>query len=116
MDVGRVYRVGRDPDNDIVIEHGSVSRAHCELKILDDGAILLADLGSMNGTAVRQNGQWEQIEQATVERDERILLGEIVTTVAALLARAPKTSERSDKPRPIEKSGSFYGGVDAADE
>jgi len=98
MDAARVYRVGRDPDNDIVIEHGSVSRVHCELSVLDDGAVLLADLGSMNGTAVRQNGQWEHIEQATVERDERILLGEIVTTVAALLARAPKPSDRAAAP------------------
>jgi len=113
MDAARVYRVGRDPENDIVIEHGSVSRAHCELKILDDGAILLADLDSMNGTAVRQNGQWEHIDQATVERDERILLGEIVTTVAALLARAPKPSDRTEKPVPGAKSRTFFGGVEA---
>ena len=59
MDSGRVYRVGRDQTNDIVIEHGSVSRHHCELSLLDDGAVLLVDLDSMNGTAVRQSGQWE---------------------------------------------------------
>ena len=94
MDSGRVYRVGRDQTNDIVIEHGSVSRHHCELRLDDDGAVLIVDLNSMNGTAVRQNGAWEHIEKATVERDERILLGEIVTTVAALLMRAPKTAPR----------------------
>jgi hypothetical protein len=92
MDSGRVYRVGRDQTNDIVIEHGSVSRHHCELRLDDDGAVLIVDLNSMNGTAVRQNGAWEHIEKATVERDERILLGEIVTTVAALLMRAPKAA------------------------
>ena len=95
MDSGRVYRVGRDQTNDIVIEHGSVSRHHCELRLDDDGAVLVVDLNSMNGTAVRQNGAWEHIEKATVERDERILLGEIVTTVAALLMRAPKSAPRS---------------------
>lgn len=90
MDSGRVYRVGRDQSNDIVIEHGSVSRHHCELRLADDGSVLLVDLDSMNGTAVRQNGAWEHVDKASVERDERILLGEIVTTVAALLMRAPK--------------------------
>ncbi len=91
MDSARVYRVGRDPSNDIVIEHSSVSRHHCELKVLDDGAVELIDLGSMNGTSVRDIGQWRPVEHSTVEHDERILLGEIVTTVAALLLRAPKS-------------------------
>ncbi len=93
MDSARVYRVGRDPNNDIVIEHSSVSRHHCELKVLQDGAVELSDLGSMNGTSVRENGQWRVVEQATVtvEHNERVLLGEIVTTVAALLLRAPKS-------------------------
>jgi hypothetical protein len=101
MDSGRVYRVGRDQTNDIVIEHGSVSRHHCELRLDDDGAVLIVDLNSMNGTAVRQNGAWEHIERATVERDERILLGEIVTTVAALLMRAPKAAARPPAERPM---------------
>src|SRR5262249_21635183 len=107
MDSGRVYRVGRDQTNDIVIEHGSVSRHHCELRLHDDGTVLIVDLNSMNGTAVRQNSGWEQIDKATVERDERVLLGEIVTTVAALLMRAPKTSERpaasASEPAPVPR-------------
>ena len=104
MDSGRVYRVGRDQTNDIVIEHGSVSRHHCELRLQEDGAVLIVDLDSMNGTAVRQNGAWEHIDKATVERDERILLGEIVTTIAALLLRAPKTAARpvAAAPAPVQ--------------
>jgi hypothetical protein len=101
MDSGRVYRVGRDQTNDIVIEHGSVSRHHCELRLQDDGAVLIVDLDSMNGTAVRQNGAWEHIDKATVERDERILLGEIVTTIAALLIRAPKSAPGPAVERPV---------------
>ncbi len=88
----RTYRVGRDQINDIVIEHVSVSRQHCELQALDDGAILLIDLNSKNGTSVRENGAWSPIDRAIVERDERILLGEIVTTVAGLLQRAPQSA------------------------
>src|SRR5688572_9921364 len=104
MDSGRVYRVGRDQTNDIVIEHGSVSRHHCELRLQEDGAVLIVDLDSMNGTAVRQNGAWEHIDKATVERDERILLGEIVTTIAALLIRAPKAAARpvAAAPAPVQ--------------
>jgi hypothetical protein len=96
----RTYRVGRDPDNDIVIEHSSVSRRHCELQLLDDGAVLLVDLGSKNGTSVRENGAWSPIERATVERDERILLGEIVTTVSGLLLRAPQSASAASSRAP----------------
>lgn len=78
------YKIGRGTANDIVVEDSSVSRCHAELRVADDKCVLV-DLGSTNGTCVREDGRWIEIEKASVARDERILLGEVVTTVTALI-------------------------------
>ena len=44
-------RIGKAPDNDIVLGDDTVSRHHCELVRVADG-ILIRDLGSTNGTRV----------------------------------------------------------------
>jgi hypothetical protein len=60
---GRVYRlrsgsrlrIGRAPNNDIVIDHPTVSGAHAELRD-EGGHWVVSDLGSTNGTYVSYNG------------------------------------------------------------
>jgi ABC transport system ATP-binding/permease protein len=47
----RVLRIGRDPDNDVVIDAPMVSRRHARLVVDGDGA-RIEDLGSSNGTYV----------------------------------------------------------------
>ena len=47
-------RVGRTPDNDVVVGDPSVSRHHCTISATEDG-FLLTDLHATNGTKV--NGQ-----------------------------------------------------------
>ena len=46
---GECLRIGRAPDNDLRLDHPSVSRAHAEL-LGFDGAWHLRDLGSKNGS------------------------------------------------------------------
>src|SRR5436853_2141043 len=46
--------VGRKEDCDLRLDHKSVSKLHCVI-VKTDGAVLLRDLGSTNGTRV--NGQ-----------------------------------------------------------
>ena len=48
-------RIGRVPDNDVVLSDLNVSRHHAELRRKPDGSFELADLGSHQGTFV--NGQ-----------------------------------------------------------
>ncbi|MER6675252.1 FHA domain-containing protein [Streptomyces sp. NPDC000983] len=46
----RTVRIGRAPDNDLVLDDLVVSRHHAELRALPDGGHEIADLGSHNGT------------------------------------------------------------------
>jgi len=65
--------LGRDEDADITIEDNRVSRHHCSIK-LENGAFVLSDLGSSNGTFV--NGQKTDIK--TLENGDRIQVGSAV--------------------------------------
>ena len=48
----RNLRIGRAPDNDLVLDDLLVSRYHAELRRGQDGGFEIADLGSQNGTFV----------------------------------------------------------------
>ena len=48
----KIIRVGRSRDNDVVLDHSSVSRHHLELFYDDFGNVFLTDLNSSNGTFV----------------------------------------------------------------
>ena len=45
-------RIGRAPDNDLVVDDLIVSRYHAELRSTPDGRYEITDLGSPNGTYV----------------------------------------------------------------
>lgn len=63
--------MGRNPDCNLVLEHPSVSRRHCELR-REGGRWVVADLGSSNGTRV--NG-W-RVQRATVGSGDELMLGD----------------------------------------
>ncbi|MFJ4008639.1 FHA domain-containing protein [Streptomyces sp. NPDC090026] len=46
----RTLRIGRSPDNELVVDDLIVSRRHAELRTLPDGGHEIVDLGSHNGT------------------------------------------------------------------
>jgi DNA-binding NtrC family response regulator len=48
---GDLLRIGKNPDNDLVLRDSTVSREHCEL-VRDEKGYLLRDLGSTNGTFI----------------------------------------------------------------
>jgi pSer/pThr/pTyr-binding forkhead associated (FHA) protein len=70
--VGTATRIGRSPDNDIVLSDAKVSRHHAV--ITDDGStFLMTDLGSANGVRVR--GQ--RIDPSTeLGEGDRIRIGD----------------------------------------
>jgi transcriptional regulator with PAS, ATPase and Fis domain len=78
--VGREYivesdlvRVGANPDNDIVIPDGTVSRHHLEILVEEDGHVV-RDLGSTNGTDISGC----RIKEAYLYPGAQIGLGDVV--------------------------------------
>ena len=65
-----VTTVGREPDNDIVLEAQYVSRHHCQFEKIDDG-FRVVDKGSHNGTAVND----VPVTERTLSAGDRISLG-----------------------------------------
>ncbi len=101
MGVTTVFRIGRGEINDIVIDDPSISREHAELRRKGKREFTLVDLNSTNGTCVRAGSKWIEIESATVDNDERVLIGEVVTTVDGLLETC------AVEPQPEEKHALF---------
>ena len=67
-----VNRFGRSPENDVQIEHATVSAMHCEIVLADDG-VVVRDRASTNGTFV--GGR--RIEKARLSAGEILHLGEV---------------------------------------
>src|SRR6185437_3841466 len=64
-------RIGRVPDNDIVVPHLSVSRHHAELHATP-GGYRIVDLGSHNGTFVNE----QRVSAATLAEDDTVGFGD----------------------------------------
>jgi len=62
--------IGRDPSNDVVIDHPTVSKQHAEV-LKQDGKVTLIDVGSTNGTFV--NGI--KIKRHQLQVLDRIVIG-----------------------------------------
>ena len=53
LEEGRRLSVGRTKENDLAIDDASVSKTHASLLLNKDGKLVVADIGSTNGTFVR---------------------------------------------------------------
>jgi pSer/pThr/pTyr-binding forkhead associated (FHA) protein len=99
-----VNRVGRGSDADFQINHPTVSALHCEL-ILSDGAVLIRDCGSTNGTFV--NGK--AIKEAIVLDGQIVHLGdvELVVETTEVTVAIPKFERPGPKPPVVLADGSI---------
>ncbi|RFU37222.1 FHA domain-containing protein [Actinomadura logoneensis] len=68
---GTTLRIGRSPDNDVVVPDLVVSRHHAELRMTDVGRAEIIDLGSHNGTYV--NGV--RIDRAVLAEEDLLGIG-----------------------------------------
>lgn len=75
---GQASSMGRALDNDIVLEHSSVSRHHATIEARN-GAFHLRDLGSQNGTYVGEH----RVTEAQLRDGDTVRLGQAVFTFRA---------------------------------
>ena len=73
LDANKVLTIGRGRDNDICVNHRSVSRNHAEIHVDERGA-QLRDLRSTNGTFVNEG----QVSNAYLRDGDRIKVGKTV--------------------------------------
>lgn len=76
--------IGRDLSNEVVINDPEISRRHSRL-LFSNGAYLLEDLGSTNGTSI--NGQ-RLVSPSALHHGDIITLGERITLVYEAIASA----------------------------
>ena len=103
--VGHRLAVGRLSDNDVQLDEGSVSSRHAEI-VVDEGAAVLRDLGSTNGTFL--NGE-QVVGEASLREGDEIYFGSVRTVFmepVAVMADAPVYAMAESAPA-AESSG--YG-------
>ncbi|QDS87283.1 FHA domain protein [Rosistilla ulvae] len=84
----KVYRVGRFPDNDLVLDRDMISGRHA-LLVVEGDRIMIEDLGSTNGTAVGTIDN--RIGYAEVRERDRVFFGSFSIMVTHLLAMTRKS-------------------------
>jgi transcriptional regulator with GAF, ATPase, and Fis domain len=70
--LGEKLRIGKAPDNDLVLADDTVSRYHCEITRANDG-VHVRDLGSTNGTKV----QGARVSEAVIGPGTVLKVGEV---------------------------------------
>lgn len=106
--MSRRFTIGRDKNCDIPVADDSVSRLHAEIWLADDGALMMADRGSSNGTTLLRSGQSFPLRQDVLMPGDQIRLGGVLLAVTDLIAAVetnipgaltPKAAQGAGKPR-----------------
>jgi pSer/pThr/pTyr-binding forkhead associated (FHA) protein len=87
-------RIGRSLNTDCQIAHPSVSSAHCEI-VDTDGAYVVKDLGSTNGTLL----DGAPVQESPLQPGQTLRLGEVEIRLAT--GAAPAVRMRPVKPPPV---------------
>jgi predicted component of type VI protein secretion system len=110
--MSRRFTIGRDKNCDVPIFDDSVSRLHAEIWLADDGSLMMADRGSVNGTTVVRGQAKFPLNQDVILPGDYIRMGtvilsagEIVEAVEAkqpgALTHAAPSPPRAPAPPPV---------------
>ena len=100
---GEARRIGRIPDNDIVVPHFSVSRHHAELRTTQ-GGYRIVDLGSHNGTFVNE----QRVTAAALAEGDTVGFGDTTFRLAGgelLQIADPAQAQMPPAPDPMAETG-----------
>jgi predicted component of type VI protein secretion system len=90
---GPTMTIGRQPDCDVQVPHGLISRQHCQLQVNEE-KLFIRDMKSSNGTYV--NGT--RITYTEVKAGDIIALGEIVKFMVQINGLPSKIDESKFQP------------------
>lgn len=98
----QVVTIGRDPSNDLILDHRNVSSLHARLILGFAKTYVLEDLGSRNGVSVIVRGVRCRIRRAVaVEPDQVVYIADHAVEVSKLLEIAlAKTPRPAPSPAP----------------
>ncbi len=102
--------IGRELDNDIVLDDDRVSRRHAELRY-DHGRVELADYGSLNGTLINQQaarGRLPLRDGDLIDLGKRRYRLQLLPSAAAVVGDAP---EHLETRKTASASGAFSSGA-----
>ena len=71
----RTYKIGRNPENDLVLSNQSVSSFHAQIHITRDNEFVINDLQSTNGIVINDND--ETISSAILNDGDQLEIGEV---------------------------------------
>ncbi|HEX4646173.1 MAG TPA: FHA domain-containing protein, partial [Verrucomicrobiae bacterium] len=102
-----VYLLGRGTESHFSIDHPSISHAHCEVLVTEDGLVTVKDLGSANGTFIDRAA----IQECQLSSGQTLRLGEVellydadtpddLTVVTPPPSPSPGDSAVADPPLP----------------
>ena len=97
----RVVRIGRDPDNDVVLDHPAVSGHHAQV-VVAGGRATIEDLGSTNGVSIGSPGRF--ITRGELTEADTVFLGSYEVPASRLL-RADLGRRAAEVPAVIEFRG-----------
>lgn len=85
----QTFNIGRDAGNQIVLNDTLVSRNHAQLTILDNGQVMIKDLGSSNGTFVNGN----RITESYLNHGDIVKCGPVFLNWAQYVQATPQRNE-----------------------
>jgi hypothetical protein len=83
--MSRRFTIGRERSCDVAIADESVSRVHAEIWLTPDGALMMTDRGSSNGSMVMRAGQSFVLNDQVVLPTDDIRFGSVTLPVAELV-------------------------------
>jgi ABC transport system ATP-binding/permease protein len=103
---GRAVRIGRAPDNDIVLDHPSVSANHARV-IIQDGRPIVEDLGSTNGVAIGR--AQNRVSRAAISASDVIYFGAVPVPGSRLMNQSPHGNSSSSAAIALEAKTILFG-------
>jgi pSer/pThr/pTyr-binding forkhead associated (FHA) protein len=85
----QVIHIGRDPENDVVLDHPAVSGRHARI-VVRSGVATIEDLGSRNGIAVGEPNS--KVDSAILKSVDVVYFGSLPVPVSQLLHAKPMQS------------------------